>query len=279
MAGDWLINAVPLESLARQVSTAEGLLQSPAKRDVDLEVPGMHGVLDIGSDPVAPRRSYGAGQITFNGWIQGIDPATGAYTHGTTEDLYYQRVSELMRLFHARSLTIQSPSGRTAVGWLTGVIEPAYEAADAWFGRWSATVKIPGAFWVGPYDVVLTATGVANGGAIPLGALAAGDAPIQDAVITYGPGSNPTLIQGGAYLGYDGVIGAGRELGIDCNPANPSVGPGGGALWEPEDSRIRYGPNSTWFEIDPTAGDLTLNHTGGGVMNVRIEARPKYLTS
>lgn len=278
MAGPWLINAVPLETLARQVSTSEGLQRSPQKRDVDQDVPGMHGVLDIGSDPVAPRRSYGPGQITFSGWVQGVDPLTGAFTPGTTEDVYYERVRELMRLFHARSLTMQSPAGRTAVGWLSSEIEPVYEAADSWFGRWSATVKIPGAFWVGPVDVVLTATRP-SGGAIALGQLADGDAPIQDALVTFGPGNNPTLIQGGAYLGYDGVIAGGRELGVTCDPSDPSVGPGAGALWTPEDSRIRYGPQSTWFEIDPTAGDLTLNHTGGGQMSVRVEARPKYLTS
>lgn len=278
MAGDWLINTVPLESLARQVSTAEGLQQSPVKRDVDQEVPGMHGVLDIGSDPVAPRRSYGPGQIVFSGWVKGVDPTTGIFTRGTTEDLYYQRVKELMRLFHARSLTMQSPSGRTAVGWLSSSIAPERERSEPWFGRWQATVKIPGAFWEGPYDVTLTAS-VANGGYIPLGQLADGDAPIQDAVITFGPGNNPTLVQAGAYLGWDGVIASSRELAVETNPAAPGVGPGAGALWTPQDSEIRYGPQSTWFEIDPMAGDLTLNHTGGGQMNVRIEARPKYLTS
>ncbi|WFG44384.1 hypothetical protein [Pseudonocardia alni] len=278
MAGPWLINAVPLETVARQVSTSEGLQRSPQKRDVDQDVPGMHGVLDQGSDPVAPRRSYGPGQITFTGWVQGVDHLTGAFLPGTTEDVYYERVRELQRMFHARSLTIQSPSGRTAVGWLSSEIEPVYEASDSWFGRWSATVKIPGAFWSGPADVVLAGR-VATGGAVQLGQVADGEAPIQDAVVTFGPGNNPTLIQGGAYLGYDGVIGSGRELAVDTNPAGPSVGPGNGALWTPLDSSIRYGPNATWFEIDPTAGPLTLNHTGGGLMDVRVEARPRYFTS
>lgn len=281
LPAEWLINAQPLDTAAVGISVDEGLQSTPESREVDVVVPGMHGELDIGSDPTAPRRSAGAGQITFSGWVKGVDPVTGLWAGGDSLDLYFRRVDELLKLFRARQLVVDHvrPDGvRRAYGRLLGSIAPARERASPAFGRWKAVVKIPGAFWSATQDVTIEQT-VASGGAVPLGGLGVGNAPITDALINYGPGNNPMLIQGGTYLAYDGVIASGRELAINTDPAQPEVGPGLGAVWTPTDGAIRYGPNSTWFEIDPTAGDLTLSHTGGGSMRVRVTARPRYLTS
>lgn len=283
MSEQWLINGVPLESAAVILETDEGITETPEWRDRDVEVPGMHGLLDPGLGPGGLTRVLGAGRFGIGGLVQGVDPVTGEIPPGVDAlQAYYDRVDELVKMWAPRSLTIEHvrPDGtmRRAVGRRVGVIAPARERAAPWFGRWKAELTIPGAFWATTVDVTIGAT-VTSGGAIPLGALGVGNAPITDALITFGPGSNPTLVQGDRYLAYDGVITTGRQLAVDTNPAQPEVGPGLGSSWSPLDSSIRYGPGATWFEIDPTAGALALIHTGGGQMSVSITARPKYLTS
>lgn len=283
MSEQWLINSVPLESAAVILETDEGLNETPAWRDRDVEIPGMHGVLDPGLGPSGFTRTLGSGRFAAGGMVLGVDPDTGDIPPGVDAlQAYYDRVDAFVRMWAPKTLTIEHvrPNGtiRRAIGRRVGVIAPARQRASPWFGRWKAEVSIPGAFWAATQDVTITAT-VASGGTIPLGALAAGNAPIVDALITFGPGSNPTLVQGGTYLAYDGIIAAGRELAVVTDPTEPEVGPGLGSTWAPLDSAIRHGPGAAWFEIDPTAGNLTLNHTGGGQMKVTITARPRYLTS
>lgn len=283
MIETWLINGVPLESVAVMIETDEAITETPELRERTTEVPGMHGLLDPSIGPGGQSRVHGPGRFALGGMVLGVDPVTGeGPAGGAGLQAYYDRAGELIRLLSARVLTIEHvrPDGsvRRAVGSRKGAFRPSRERASPWFGRWQVEVEIPGAFWSATQDVTISAT-VPSGGAIPLGALGVGDAPITDVLITYGPGNNPTLVQGTTHLAYDGVIGAGRQLVIDTNISDPTVGPGSGATWAPEDSRIRYGPNSSWFEIDPLAGALTLNHTGGGSMSVSITARPRFLTS
>lgn len=278
------INNVALENWAVVVGADEGQQQAPDWRDHDFEIPGAHGVFDYGADLSGPRRSFGPGQFTLSGYVLGVDPATGQWTPGESFATYLARVSDLMRTFYARTLTIDAhrPDGtvRRAVGRLLGSLAPAREPADPWFGRWKATVRIPAGFWsaVDPITVSTPDEGVASGTSVPLGALADGEAPIADAVLTFGAGNNPTLIQGGMFFAYDGIVPAGSTLVVDV--ANWQVGYGVGAPWAPVESQVRYNPGPAWFELDPTAARaVTLNHTGGGSMWAAITARPKYLTS
>lgn len=278
----WTINGTPLESLAVAVSTAEGQLEAPEWTDLDVALPGRHGVLDVGSAPDEPRRPAGPGRIVFTGWVQGIDPVTGQLV-GDGWDAFYRRADELQRAFGARRLVLEHtrPDGtvRRATGWRTGSLSIDRQRTSPLLGTWQATVKIPGAFWSATTDVTISAL-LASGQPLALGALAVGNAPIPDAIVTFGPGSNPTLVQGGTYVGWDGVISSGRQLAVDTSPDAPEVGPGLGTAWSPADSAIRYGGGSgTWFELDPQGGDPVLNHTGGGQMSVAVTARPRYLTS
>jgi hypothetical protein len=169
------------------------------------------------------------------------------------------------------------PDGtRRAVGRLIGSIAVARERTAPVLGRWKAVVKIPGAFWSAVDPVTISGT-VSNGGTIPLGGLGAGNAPITDAVVTFGPGSNPSLVQSGTFLAYDGVISSGRQVTVDSGLRE--LGIGSGSAWTPSEASIRFGPSPRWLDLDPTAGALTLNHTGGGTMFCQVTGRPKYKTS
>lgn len=275
----YLVNGVDLATKAVALSTAEGLQDAPEWRDRDLEIPGQHGVLDVGSDPSAQRRSFGPGAITFTGWVKGVDPVTGAWSGGGLA-AYLTRVDELMSMFYARSLEIDHvrPDGtRRAVARLAAAVTPAREPAAPWFGRWQAKCVIPGAFWADIAPTTASAT-VATGGTLSLASFAGSNAPIADGLITLGPCSNPTLLQGATFVAYDGVISAGRQLTIDCS--DWSLGTGSGSAWTPSLSALRYGPGPAWFELDPTAGlSAVLQHTGGGTAFVGFAARRRFLTS
>lgn len=279
MADPYSINTVPLQTLATQLSTAEGLQSGPEWRDRDIEIPGSHGVLDMGLDPTGQRRAYGPGKIVYSGWVKGVDPTTGAWA-GDGLGPYLTRVDELMRMFYARALVMDHtrPDGtRRATGKLVGAIEPAREPSSPWFGRWEARVQIPGTFWSEITPVTASAT-VVSGGTLSLATFAPSNAPIADGLITFGPGNNPTLTQGGTFVAYDGVITTGRQLTIDCS--DWSLGHGSGTAWTPNPAALRYGPGPSWFELDPTAAlSASLIHTGGGSMFVSFAARRRFLTS
>lgn len=279
MTDPYFINGVALDNVARQVETAEGVQEAPAWRETGIVVPTAHGELDAGSDPTAMRRAFGPGRITFSGWILGVDPVTGAWA-GDDLGPYFARVSELMRLFYARNLEIDHvrPDGtRRAHGHLVGALAPSREPASPWFGRWKATVTIPGAFWTALAPVTASGT-VASGGTINLSAFAAGEAPIADGLLTFGPANNPTFIQGGSFCQYAAVISAGRQLTVDCS--DWSLGTGSGSAWTPDPSKLVYGPGPAFFELDPTGPPLAvLTHTGGGTAFASFTGVPKYLTS
>lgn len=276
----YVINGQPVDTLAVIRGVDGGEQTAPEWRDRDLEIPGAHGVLDYGADVSGPRRSYGPGTFPLSGTVLGVDPQTGLWDPGQSYGVYLQRVSDLMRMFYARNLTIDAvrPDGtRRAVGHLTGSIMPTRTPGDPWFGRWQATIRIPGSFWSDTVSTTVSAT-VATGASVGLGALATGEAPIGDATIVFGPGSNPVLLQGGMFLAYDGVIAAGRQLTVDA--ATGEVGPGSGSAWSPDPGKLRCNPGPAWFEIDPTAGQfVTFTHTAGGSMYVAVTGRRKFLTS
>lgn len=281
----YLVNSVDLRSAAWRIETAEGLQDAPEFRGQDPVVPGLHGALDMDSDPTAPRRRYDVGSITFALWLKGVDKVTGL-APSDPYDLspYNARLGELNRLFNARQLRIEHPRSdgtRTAVAKLAEPLRPVRAPASPWFGSVVAKCVIPGAFWEGPDALTASAT-LTTGGVLSLAAFAGCDAPITDAVLTFGPGNNPTLIQGGVFVGYQGVIPAGRQLLIDCGDWRTAAGTGG--AWSgggPLDANVIYEPGPSWFELDPTQTPPTavLTHTGGGSMAVSLTARPKYLTS
>lgn len=276
----YLVNGVDLQGLAWGLSTAEGLQDGPELRGEDVFVPGMHGALDPFGETSAPRRRYDVGRIRFEMWVLGVNPTTGQ-APASEDDLsaIFARLGELQRLFNARQLIIEHPrpdGARRTVARLAGPLKPVRQPSSPWFGQFVADCIIPGAFWTGAAPFTASAT-VTTGGGLALPALAGADAPITDAVLRFGPGSNPRLTQGGAYVQYDGVIPSGRELVVDCSL--PQVAAGTGGAWTVADSNVRYAPGPGWFEIDPAAGALTLTHTGGGSMSVSVTARPKFLTS
>lgn len=278
MAESLTVNGVDLTAnLALLVRTQSGLYSTPARRTKNLAIPGRDGEL------VVPGKRYGPGRIELQVDVTGVDPVTGQVPGGSTDIAEFrERVDELVRLFSAETLTIDHVVDgvtRRATGELADepvVIDPI--PAVQQFGEATFLITVPDCFWATTTTATATAT-LATGGTLGLSAFDSSTAPITDALITFGPQSNPTLTQGDRFVRYAGVIAAGRELTVDC--ATWTLGTGAGTSWTPDPALIQYGPGPSWFELDTTVSPLqaVLTHTGGGTAAVTFTARNKFLTS
>ncbi len=278
------VNGVDLSSMVRNVESLAGLLRTPEQLGDNLVIPGRHGRLRQAG------RTFDAGEIVLPLWVLGADAVTGANLFGDPAvTSYYARVDELVRLLHAPTLTIDHtlPDGSVR----RAVAEMADEPMDftrqlgaPLFGRVTVTLTVPGAFWSDVSSVTAGPTALATGASTTLTAFAGATAPTEDLVITFGPGSNPSLSQPltGAFVAYDGVIAAGRKLVIDTETWAVTGTIDAGGTWAPSITAVRFGPTAKFFYLTPppagTGPVLSLTHTGGGTVTVTVSGRRKYLT-
>ncbi len=276
------VNGVDLSSLVRNVESLAGLLRTPEQLGDNLVIPGRHGRLRQAG------RTFDAGEIVLPLWVVGADAVTGANLSGDPAvTSYYARVDELVRLLHATTLTVDHtlPDGSVR----RAVAEMADEPMDftrqlgaPLFGRVVVTLTVPDAFWSDLSAVTAGPNVFSTGGTAALTGFAGATAPMDELVVTFGPGANPELTQpaSGYLLAYDGVIAAGQQLQVDT--ATWSVGPGSGSVWTPDVTKVRFGPESRFFSLQPEPGGVAptvrLTHTGGGQVSVTIVGKRRFLT-
>lgn len=275
MTESLLVNGVALDTYAIMLADSSGLMTTPPVRDTGIPIPGAHGVL-AGS---AANR-YDPGRIVLKLAVHGSLP-DGTIPGGSTElREFHSRRAELISMFHANPVNVDWTPEVGVVPVRRAVCRLDDQLSFTRLGvRADADVdvvlEIPGAFWSEITPITASAT-VASGGVLSLSSFAPSNAPITDGVVTFGPCSNPSLIQGGTFVAYDGVISAGRQLVVDCS--DWSVGTGSGTAWTPSLSALRYSPGPSWFELDPTASlSLSFVHTGGGTAFVSFTARRRFL--
>lgn len=251
-----------------------GVLAVPERRGENIPVEGRHGTVR------AARKKYGGRIAPFEFLVRGrtaagvvpADPRAqvDANLHelGAVLALDSGLLVHTMRDGTVRQITAEcraalSPS-RTRQGGLVRV--PAvFESHEAFWRSLSSTS-------VGPFTLTTGATRL-------MSEFAASDAAIDDAVITFGPGSNPALFDHvtGVFVAYDAVIAAGRTLVLDCSTW---TGTGTGGLVF-DRTKLRTSPTEgRWFGLDPVRGSaptVRLTHTGGGTMQVTISARQSWI--
>lgn len=283
MSGVWFVNNVDLDTVASVIETTEGHRSTPGLVGEDLSVVGWHGGLDVHAEPGQQRRPFGVGRWSAQMAVHGVDPTTGArLPNGESLGAVLDRVDQLNRMFHARSLTIRHvrPDGsiREATGHLSSEpLDHTLLPGSPWFGRFVVEVVLPDPFWYAPTPVTVEAT-LATTGVVDLSPFAAATAPMRAVDLRFGPGNNPSLAHAGGFWAWDGVISSGRQLGAQCDPRDPSLFAAVGA-WSPAYSGIRYSPGPSWFELDPTSPTAVLTHLGGGTQFVSVTARLAHLTS
>ena len=274
------VNGVDLSIYCYPVTTYSGLLTSPRRKSGNLPVAGRHGTLRV------PRKRYDEAQVVLPMTVAGAT-AAGLVPSGSTEQQeFYKRTDELLRLFHAELVTLDHtlPDGsvRRAVGEVTDVMDftrlPLGQAA-----RVSVALTVPGAFWSDLTAVTVGPVALTTGATASLTAFVGATAPMDDLVITFGPGANPTLAQPltGAFVAYDGVIASGRTLTVNTETWEVTGSIDAGGTWSPSITAVRFGPEAKFFWLTPphdgSAPVVSLAHTAGGSMAVTVSGKRRYL--
>jgi hypothetical protein len=266
-------NGLDLRTVARNVESLSGLLTSPPRRGSNIEVPGRHG-----SIPTANKR-YAEGEVVLPLWIKGVDEFGVVGNRDQQLTNFYANLDAVLQTFSAETVIIDhelaAGSTRRALCQLAEPIAFSRDPASPLFGRASIALTIPGAFWTETADRTHTAS-LATGMGTSATPFAGATAPMDELVITFGPGNNPELGQGEVFLAYDGVIGSGRTLVVNTSTWT-AAGTGGLVV---DYSKLRHGGSPRWFEIRPEdpAPTLQLSHTGGGSMSVTVTGKRRFLT-
>jgi hypothetical protein len=226
-------------------------------------------------------------------WVAGVDPDTGATLGGDAGlTQFYATANELAALWHQVPLHIEHelPDGTVWECWAEMYDEPlefTREQSSPKFGQFTVFLDIPAAFWrdqepreSGPHSGT-------TGLEVQLVEFDGGSAPIDDMVVTFGPGNNPQLAQEstGLFVAYDGVIGPAQKLVLDVGSwqVNQVVGHpdiAGSLVWAWDMRAVRYHPDITrWWQLEPEDGGptVTWSHTGGGSAAFAVQGHRKNL--
>jgi hypothetical protein len=282
---EYTINGRALRDFAGRIETAEGLQSTPGIVGDDVPVVGLDGTLDpyqLGEQ----RRPDGPGRIEFRLSMLGVNPYTGRVSsaYGSLQD-YLDNCDEMIRLLHARPLTIDATRPDGTVRRAIGHLQPGQSldftraVSSPAFGTYVAAIAIPSGRWTDTTDLTVGPLSLATGATVDLSAFAAATAPCTDLVVTIGPCSNPRIEKTDGYFAWAATIAGGRELRL--RTAVGVIDAGTGAVWDPGyGAELDYSPGPRMFEIDP-AVDLapTFTHTGGGSASLTIVGPRHYRTS
>lgn len=266
------VNGISLDTLAVMLPSTTGLARAATRRGDNIAVPGRHGRVAV------RRKPYEQGEIVLNLWVAGSLP-DGTIPAGSTALRQFElRRDELLRAFHSDTVDVQvtpdSGLTRRALCEVVDVMDFTRIGMEP-LAQVSVALTIPGAFWTELADQTHTAS-LANAGATTATPFAGATAPMDELLITFGPGSNPELSQGATFLAYDGIIPAGQTLQVNTTTYKAYLN---GV--EIDYSKLRHGGAPRLFEMYPAepAPVLSLGHTGGGSMQVTVTGKRKYLTS
>lgn len=260
-----------------EVEGLESLLSPAGRRGENVIVPGRHGVIR------SPRKRYDAAEVVIPMHVKGVNRATGMTTSRAAAQLY-ENIDLLLSMFHRETVELRyvRANGTARVATAELMTDPVVVTRErSWppLARVSVALMLVDAFWVDTVEVSQLITGASSSTPHSLNAFRGSTAPITDARVTFfGPVSNPRIAIGDRWLQFNGVIGAGRELLLDCEHWHAS--PGAGADWTTPVTQVYREPGPEWLEIPPSPDslDLVFTHTGGGSASVEIAGHRKFLS-
>lgn len=247
-----------------------GALNVPDRDGENVPVPGRHGTAR------APRKKYGGRMAPFDLLIRGRTAAGAVPADPVAQiDANLRELGAVLAL--DSGLLVQTLADgtqrqilaecrasikgkREKVGSLA-VVPVVFESHESFWRALTATTAGPFALTTGSTRLMTE--------------FAVSDAPIDDPIVTFGPGFNPTLTDPATnvFVAYDATIAAGQSIVLDCSTW---LGSGtGGLVFDRTKLRVTPG-EGRWFSLDPVRGSaptVRLTHTGGGTMNVTLSAR------
>lgn len=268
------VNGISLDTLAVALTDTSGLMVPPPRRGENRVVAGRHGRI------FARRKRYDEGEITLSLWVAGSLPDGSIPGGSSALREFERRRDEILRAFAADTVVIDytPDSGLTRRALCEVRERPDVSRVGVEpIAKLTYALTIPDAFW-SELSAQTHVASLLDGESTTATPFAGATAPMTDLLITFGPGNNPELGQGEAFLAYDGVIGVGQTLVVDTSkPNDPLAGTGGLTV---DYSLLRHGGAAGLFEIWPQdpAPVLTLLHSGGGAMDLTVEGTRRYLT-
>lgn len=252
-----------------------GLLTVSAKRGENMEVPGRSGSIHL------PAKLYEGTRAPFQFQLWGTLP-DGSVPPDPSLQLWRDNLRRLGRVLSQPGLVPlvhQLPDGtfREVPVEVAVALDPEVSKTSD-YGTVAIAFDSPSAFWRGQSTVSIPLS-LANGATRTLTELDTCDAPIEDALVTFGPCTNPRLADSvtGTFLAYDAVIGSGQTLTI--NTATLRMTGTGGLV--PDRTKLRtHATDARWLVLQPsTTGPavVTFTHNGSGSVPVTIVARPSWL--
>lgn len=282
------VNGTNLDDLVAQgTEGAGGLHKVPAKRGANIDIPGRHGQLHV------PTKRYQPATIVMPMWVRGVNPDGTVPSDDGARLAFHARLRALVGLFTVGELvtvrhTLTDATAREITGEVTDVLDFTLDGYGRdTIGNVGVALNCADPFWTDLADTNTTFT-LSTGQTTNLTTFANATAPMDDLSITFWPGSNPTLVQPstGVYLGYSGVITAGRKLLVDTRSWTVTGTIDAGGTWNPTSAptqhivRITHGGGvARLFSLTPQAPQpvLQLTHTGGGSMTVTVTGKQRYL--
>lgn len=258
--------------IARDLS---GALAIPEKRGENTAANGRHGTIR------SQGKKYGGREavmefLVFGRTAAGVVPADPkAQLYANLHELGQVLAQDVFPMIH------QLPDGtlrEIPVEVMTAVTPERHKVGDF------ATVKVAftsaSAFWRAQ-DVTTASVSLANNGTRVMSEFAASDAPIDDLILTFGPGPGPDLYDtrsNGLFLAYDATIASGQGLIVDCGRKRLT---GTGGLI-PDRTLLRTHPSDgRWFALDPVIGGaptIRLDHGGGATpMNLTLAGKQSWM--
>ena len=282
------VNGTNLDNLVAQgIDDISGIHTVPAKRTPNVQIPGRHGALNV------PQKRYDQTSLVMPMWVRGVNPDGTIPTDPVARLQFHARLRTLVQLFTIGELvTIQhiltDGTARQIVAEVDSVINFAISAAGRYtLGKFSVGLTAADPFWSDLTTTAATFT-LTTGQSSTLTGFAAASAPMDNLTVTFGPCSNPTLTQlsTGAFVTYNGIIGAGQQLAIDTQAWTVTGTLNAGGTWNPATAptqhiaRIQHGGGGgRLFSLAPQNGGpvVQLVHTGGGTATVTITGPQRYL--
>lgn len=265
---------IGVASFAVHAVDVSGLLTVPARVGENIPVYGAHGARRV------PRKKFGPRRFVLEFLVRGVDQLGRVPPSGMNSQ-FYTNLDVLMSLVGLDEAVLAHtlPDGTTRQLGVEVVaeVDPRRYLAGS-LGRVPVAFEAAHPFWA---DTAVTTVGpltLANNATRELTELAGCSAPMDDGLVTLGPGPNPRLVVEGSgyHLAYRKVIPAGQ--GIRFDGATYSYEGVGGLV--PDWTAIENGPDAAWLSLECGPGGaapVIRMHTSGGSAQVTLAYRRKWL--
>lgn len=267
-----LANGFDLDTLAYNVASRSGRLQTAPRRGKDAEVSSRHGSI------FTPGKKFTGATIPLKMWVVGADEQGLVPRDGTMRERFQANLDRLLRIFGSDTVELIDPmpdgSRRRIVGQVLDTIAPDVQAGGT-RAEFAVSLTCAAAFWEDVEEVSAARSGTGVWDVVPF---RGATAPMDDLTVRFtAPCTNPRFTNTkGVYVAYNAALSSSQWVQIDC--ATWSVTGGGGLTASL--AAVDHGGDARWFVLEP--GDPTpqviASQTAGSTGGFALAGRRKHKT-